>query len=640
MLRQKKIGQARCLQTDQNIRLSVDQSESAQSLHLSPEALATSLQPYDIISFDVFDTLIFRPFQTPQDIFFRLEQKLEYPGLKKIRQMAEQEIRCGENQNEVTLKEIWERVELLSGVDASTGMKAELDTEFEVCCANPYFVSVVACLREAGKKMIVCSDMYLGRETIAELLRKCGYPDFDDIFVSCEYRASKAEGRLFDIVREKYGTHTTYLHIGDNQYSDGIQARKKHFDIWLYQNVNQAGQPFRPKDISPVVSSIYSGIVNTHLHNGLTARSIPYEFGFVYGGLLVTGYCQFIHDYVEKNQIERILFFARDGDVICKAYRIMYAIIINDAYFAFLEDDELLSNFVEQIRLLWSFEIQRELTDNTETISDGTTESEYEDRGTIVTSDPFVVYISGNDSSGKLKSVGRSDVNVLMAVNPSTNEILLVSTPRDYFVEISVADGAKDKLTHAGIYGIDVSMDALENLYQVPIQYYIRLNFSGFINIIDALGGVTVESDVEFSVGDWHYTIGENQLTGIEALAFARERYSFASGDRQRGKNQEAVIKAVIKKVASPAILLNYAELMDAVSGTVETNFSQDEITSLVQMQLSEGKEWSVTAISVDGTDNKGPCYSIPNSNVYRMIPNMESVDYVIAQLQVILGLT
>ena len=316
------------------------------------------------------------------------------------------------------------------------------------------------------------------------------------------------------------------------------------------------------------------------------------------------------------------------------------AIIINDAYFAFLEDDELLSNFVEQIRLLWSFEIQRELTDNTETISDGTTESEYEDRGTIVTSDPFVVYISGNDSSGKLKSVGRSDVNVLMAVNPSTNEILLVSTPRDYFVEISVADGAKDKLTHAGIYGIDVSMDALENLYQVPIQYYIRLNFSGFINIIDALGGVTVESDVEFSVGDWHYTIGENQLTGIEALAFARERYSFASGDRQRGKNQEAVIKAVIKKVASPAILLNYAELMDAVSGTVETNFSQDEITSLVQMQLSEGKEWSVTAISVDGTDNKGPCYSIPNSNVYRMIPNMESVDYAIAQLQVILGLT
>lgn len=324
VLRQKKIGQARCLQTDQNIRLSVDQSESAQSLHLSPEALATSLQPYDIISFDVFDTLIFRPFQTPQDIFFRLEQKLEYPGLKKIRQMAEQEIRCGENQNEVTLKEIWERVELLSGVDASTGMKAELDTEFEVCCANPYFVSVVACLREAGKKMIVCSDMYLGRETIAELLRKCGYPDFDDIFVSCEYRASKAEGRLFEIVREKYGTHTTYLHIGDNQYSDGIQARKKHFDIWLYQNVNQAGQPFRPKDMSPVVSSIYSGIVNTHLHNGLTARSIPYEFGFVYGGLLVTGYCQSIHDYVEKNQIERILFFARDGDVICKAYRIMY----------------------------------------------------------------------------------------------------------------------------------------------------------------------------------------------------------------------------------------------------------------------------------------------------------------------------
>lgn len=313
------------------------------------------------------------------------------------------------------------------------------------------------------------------------------------------------------------------------------------------------------------------------------------------------------------------------------------AIIINDAYFAFLEDDELLSDFVDQIRLLWSFEIQRELTDSAAAASKRITDNRVEDEDTTVSSNSFVVYLSGNDSSGKLRSVGRSDVNILMAVNPSRNEILLVSTPRDYFVELSVADGAKDKLTHAGIYGVDVSMEALASLYHVPIRYYIRLNFSGFMNIIDALGGITVESDVAFSVADWNYVVGENDLNGIEALAFARERYSFASGDRQRGKNQEAVIKAVIKKAASPAILLNYAELMNAVTGTVETNFTQDEIAKLVQMQLSEGKAWSVTSISVDGTDSRGPCYSIPNSRVYCMIPDMESVDNAAAQLQEIL---
>lgn len=324
VLCQKKVGQAQCLRTDQKVRLRTDQSESAQSKRQSPDEFAAFLAQYDVVSFDVFDTLVFRPFQAPQDIFFLLEQRLEYPGLKKIRQTAEQEIRGPENHNEVTLEEIWKRVEQLSGINASIGMKAEMDAELESCRGNPYFLAVAARLKTAGKKTIICSDMYLSRHQIAMLLKKCGYREFDDLFISCEYRASKSEGTLYEIVRQKYGSQLTYIHVGDNRHSDFVQAKKKQFNAYLYESVNKAGQAFRPKDMSPIMASVYSGIVNMHLHNGLIDRTIPYEFGFVYGGLLVTGYCQFIHDYAERNQIERILFFSRDGDIVCKAYQRMY----------------------------------------------------------------------------------------------------------------------------------------------------------------------------------------------------------------------------------------------------------------------------------------------------------------------------
>lgn len=313
------------------------------------------------------------------------------------------------------------------------------------------------------------------------------------------------------------------------------------------------------------------------------------------------------------------------------------AIIMNDAHFSLLDDDEELSDFEDQIRILWSFDIQRALEISTVNDSPDNMNNLDSEGPFSITTDPFVVYISGNDSYGKLRSAGRSDVNILMAINPETDEILLVNTPRDYFVEISVADGVMDKLTHAGIYGVDVSMNTLSALYNVPIRYYVHLNFSGFMDIIDALGGITVESDIAFSVADWNYVVGENELSGIEALAFARERYSFGSGDRQRGKNQQAVIQGVIRKVSSPSVLLNYKELMNAVSGTVETSMTQDDISSLVQMQLEEGKTWSITSISVDGSDDSGACYSIPNGDVYRMIPNIDTVEAASAQLQEIL---
>lgn len=239
----------------------------------------------------------------------------------------------------------------------------------------------------------------------------------------------------------------------------------------------------------------------------------------------------------------------------------------------------------------------------------------------------FVVYISGVDTWGTPKAKSRSDVNILAVVNTNTKQILLVSTPRDYYVPLSVSGGVKDKLTHAGIYGVESSMGTLEMLYGVDIQYYVKLNFTGFVGIVDALGGIDVYSDSTFTVGDaFSFTEGVNHMSGIEALAFARERYSFASGDRARGTHQMAVIRAVLDKATSSAILYNYADVMNSVSGCFTTNMSQEKIASLVRMQLNDMATWSITAISVDGTGASKTTYTVPYKTAYVMIPDEATV--------------
>lgn len=167
----------------------------------------------------------------------------------------------------------------------------------------------------------------------------------------------------------------------------------------------------------------------------------------------------------------------------------------------------------------------------------------------------------------------------------------MISTPRDYYVPLSISNGVPDKLTHAGIYGINVCMDTLNMLYDTDINYYFRLNFAGFVQIIDALGGITVDSDYDFTTQNssgYHFTKGPNQVNGDQALAFCRERYAFSAGDRQRGKDQMKVIQGVINKATSPDILKNYLSLLDSLSGCFETNIPYDVITSLVKQQLDE----------------------------------------------------
>ena len=250
-----------------------------------------------------------------------------------------------------------------------------------------------------------------------------------------------------------------------------------------------------------------------------------------------------------------------------------------------------------------------------------------------ITKEPFVIYLSGVDTRGELTENARSDVNILAAVNPVTKRVALVNTPRDYYVDLA-GTSSKDKLTHAGLYGVETSMETLGNLYGVNVDHYIRINFAGFISIIDALGGVDVYSDQAFtSVGSPGYydpttfVEGWNHLDGKSALAFARERHAFASGDIQRGINQMKVIDAMLNKIKSPALLMGFSKIMDASSDCFVTSFSQDQISALVRMQLSDFAEWDIESYTVTGTSSSSTkCYSAKGQKLYVMKPDDSSV--------------
>ena len=251
-----------------------------------------------------------------------------------------------------------------------------------------------------------------------------------------------------------------------------------------------------------------------------------------------------------------------------------------------------------------------------------------------ITKEPFVVYLSGVDTRGELTEKARSDVNILAAVNPETKQVVLINTPRDYYVDLA-GTNSKDKLTHAGLYGVQTSMDTLGNLYGVDVQHYIRINFAGFINIVDALGGVDVYSDQAFtSVGSPGYydpttfAEGWNHLDGKSALAFARERHAFASGDIQRGINQMKVIDAMMNKIKSPTVLMSFSKLMDAVSDCFVTSLSQEQISALVRMQLASLSDWDIQSYAVTGTSGKSSqCYSAKGQSLYVMKPDENSVN-------------
>lgn len=250
--------------------------------------------------------------------------------------------------------------------------------------------------------------------------------------------------------------------------------------------------------------------------------------------------------------------------------------------------------------------------------------------------EPFAVYLSGMDTYDDITSGDRSDVNIVAVVNPKSHQILLITTPRDYYVPIpGISGGQNDKLTHAGIYGIEASMDTLEELYHMDIPFFGRVNFTSMINIVDALGGLDVDSDAEFDTGQdsgmiEHINEGMNHLNGKETLAFCRERHALADGDNARGRHQQAVITAIIKKMMSPSMLRGASDIIASVSDGVDTNFSMNQIQSLIKTQLRTNAEWNIYSVSAEGVGDKQYCYSSGDALLYVCIPDETSVSNII----------
>lgn len=242
-----------------------------------------------------------------------------------------------------------------------------------------------------------------------------------------------------------------------------------------------------------------------------------------------------------------------------------------------------------------------------------------------VTKEPFLVYVSGIDTYGSIGTVSRSDVNILVAVNPKTQKILLVNTPRDYYVKLH-SKKAYDKLTHAGIYGVEESMTTLGDLYVTEVDYYLKVNFSSLIKIVDTLGGITVNSKYNFYYDGFTFHKGQNKLSGEAALAFSRCRKELPGGDVSRGENQEAVIEAMIKKISSPNVISKYTSILNTLSKSFVTNMQEKDIYALAKMQLNDNPKWSISSQNATGSNGFEQTYSAGKTKLYVMKPDEKSV--------------
>lgn len=316
----------------------------------------------------------------------------------------------------------------------------------------------------------------------------------------------------------------------------------------------------------------------------------------------------------------------QDNDTLVDA---LYAkdvnvIVINEANRNLIED--YYKTFADDTRVLD--------THNVETVI------EEEEKLDDITKTPFNVYLSGIDVYGDIKTTSRSDVNVIVTVNPNTKEILLTSTPRDYYVPLTdVSGGIPDKLTHAGIHGVDCSVKTLEDLYGIDIDYYVRVNFTSVKKIVDLLGGVKVYSDYDFT-SDWgpSFKKGYNQVNGKQALAFCRERHHFAEGDYQRGRDHQHMIEAILNKAMSPDILPNYAKLLKTASKNFQTNMSTKEITALAKMQINDMSQWTIKYANAQGSGANKTTYAYQSRKLYVCVPDYDSVAKITKKINKVLN--
>ena len=286
------------------------------------------------------------------------------------------------------------------------------------------------------------------------------------------------------------------------------------------------------------------------------------------------------------------------------------AILISDVKEYFIE--EKYEDFKDSVRVLKTIKIKKE-----EPIIDS---------GKDISKEPFVIFISGIDTSGKISKVSRSDVNIVVTVNPSTYEVLLTAIPRDYYVRLHNTTGYKDKLTHAGIYGIDMSINTIEDLLGINIDYYARVNFDTVINLVDEIGGIEIYSDQNLKFCD--IKKGYNYLDGKCALRFARERKSYTTGDRHRGENQEEVIKAIIKKVQNnPSLLTKYDKILGNLENNFETNVNMNVVKSFVKLQSKKMPTWNVNTYNLDGVGSSNYTYSMGKRMLYVMEPDINTIN-------------
>ena len=318
------------------------------------------------------------------------------------------------------------------------------------------------------------------------------------------------------------------------------------------------------------------------------------------------------------------------------------AAVCNKAYIAILDD--AIEDFSGQIRVLYEKEFETQIASGEDLFTitgdgrdSGAGEGEAVKSAKVwdLTKEPFTVLISGIDVSGPISTTSRSDVNILMTVNPTTHKILLSTTPRDYFVYIPGISGDKrDKLTHAGVYGVRYSMRTLENLYGIGISDYIRINFDSLVRLVDALGGVDVVSEYDFSSGSYHYVKGINHLNGDQALSFSRNRYSFEDGDNQRGRNQMLVLTAIIDKLQSPALLKNPGQVLDVIAESMQTSITTRQITKVIAWQLEGAYSWQIDRQSASGEGDAQQTYSMPGTDLYVMWPDEASVSEVSGRIR------
>lgn len=338
-----------------------------------------------------------------------------------------------------------------------------------------------------------------------------------------------------------------------------------------------------------------------------------------------TGHTMNVKQYSTWNELIDAFYANKD----------VQAIVINHSMINMISQDY--EDFENNIRIIKTYRYEKEISIDTANIN--------------VKKDPFIIYVSGISSDDgadtTLSDNSLSDVNILAVVNPKTKQVLLVTTPRDSYIKISNNKGVSgyDKLTHAGNYGVEKSMEALENLYGINIDYYVKINFLGSKSIVDALGGITIDSDVEFTNGweaapvSYHFVRGENECDGDKTIAFARERKAFAAGDFQRGRNQMAVIKGIIQKASSPAILTKYSAVMDAVSDLFLTNIPNKAISDLVKMQLSNNTPWNIQSYGINGdTDEKRHLEVVGAYNASIVLPYVDDVSNASAMINKVLS--